>query len=69
MERLYVLASIWEARFAHFLAEAFFPMGPVHCSQDPQVPFFSNFFFKTESHDTIYIFKIYFATVFLIFNF
>ena len=30
---------------------------------DPQISFFSNFFIKNESHDTIYTFKNYFATV------
>ena len=29
---------------------------------------FSNFFFKIESHDTIYTFKNYFATVFSVFS-
>ena len=30
---------------------------------DLQIPFFSNFFIKNGSHDTIYTFKNYFATV------
>ena len=30
---------------------------------DPQIPLFSNFFIKNGSHDTIYTFKNYFATV------
>ena len=30
---------------------------------DPQISFFINFFIKNVSHDTIYIFKNYFATV------
>ena len=37
--------------------------------QDPQTPLFSNFFIKNGSHDTIHIFKNYFAIVFSIFNF
>ena len=36
---------------------------------DPQIPLFSNFFIKNESHDTIHTFKNYFATVFLVFSF
>ena len=31
---------------------------------DLQIPLFSNFFIKNGSHDTIHIFKNYFATVF-----
>ena len=44
-------------------------VGPVHYSRDPQISLFSNFFIKNRSHGTIHIFKIYFATVFSIFNF
>ena len=33
---------------------------------DPQISFFSNFFIKNGSHDTIHTFKNYFATVFLV---
>ena len=36
-------------------------------STDPQISLFCNFFIKNRSHDTIHIFKNYFATVF--FNF
>ena len=36
---------------------------------DPQTSLFNNFFIKNGSHDTIHIFKNYFATVFSIFNF
>ena len=43
-------------------------MGPVHCLQDPQISFFSNFFIKNESRGTIHLFKNYFATVFSVFN-
>ena len=39
-------------------------MGLVYCSWDPQISLFSNFFIKNGSHDTIHIFKNYFATVF-----
>ena len=38
----------------------------MHCSQVSQIPLFSNFFIKNGSHDTIYTFKNYLATVFLI---
>ena len=40
----------------------------VHCSRDPQIPIFSNFFIKNESHSTIHTFKNYFATVFSVFS-
>ena len=46
-----------------------FPVGPVHCSRDVQTSFFNKIFIKNGSHDTIYIFKNYFATMFLIFSF
>ena len=36
---------------------------------DPQISFFSNFFIKNRSHDTIHIFKNYFSTVFFSFQF
>ena len=36
---------------------------------DPQTSLFSNFFIKNGSHDTIYTFKNYFATVFSVFSF
>ena len=35
----------------------------------PAVKDFGNFFFKTESHGTIYTFKNYFDTVVSVFNF
>jgi len=46
-----------------------FCVGPVYYSQDPQVLFQQKNNFKTETHDTIYTFKNYFATVFSVFNF
>ena len=36
---------------------------------DLQIPLFSNFFIKNESHGTIHIFKNYFVTVFSVFSF
>ena len=42
---------------------------PVHCSRNPQTLLFSNFFIKNRSHGTIYTFKNYFVTMFLIFSF
>ena len=36
---------------------------------NPQISLFSNFFIKNGSHDTIHIFKNYFATAFSVFNF
>ena len=56
----------WEVRFYGSNA---FPMGHVHCSQDPQTSFFSKNFIKNGSHDTIYIFKNYLVIVFSIFSF
>ena len=44
-------------------------VGPVNNIRDPQTSLFSNIFIKNGSHDTIYTFKNYFATVFLIFSF
>ena len=35
---------------------------------DPQISFFSYFFIKNGSHDTIHIFKNYFITIFSVFN-
>ena len=43
-------------------------MGPVHYSRDPRTSLFSNFFIKNGFHDTIHIFKNYFATVFSVFS-
>ena len=44
-------------------------MGPVNNIQDPQTSLFSNIFIKNESYGTIYTFKNYFVTVFLVFSF
>ena len=46
-------------------------VGPEHYLWDPQISLFNNFFIKNKSHDTIYIFKNYFTTVFsvLVFSF
>ena len=54
-------------------------VGPVHTGMalfsgsralftGPTISLFSNFFIKNESHGTIYAFKNYFATMFLVFN-
>ena len=56
----------WEARFRH---EKMDPVSPLHCSQDPQVSFFNKIFIKNGFHSTIYTFKNYFATIFLVFSF
>ena len=44
---------------------------PVHCSWNPQISHFSNFFIKNGSYDTIHTFKNYFAIMFSVsvFNF
>ena len=47
---------------------AFFWLGPVHCSQNPQIRKKCKTNFKTKSHGTIHTFKNYFVTAFLIFN-
>ena len=44
------------------------PVGPMHCSRDPQTSFFSNFFIKNEFYGIIHTFKNYFATVFSVFS-
>ena len=55
----------WKCKFC---IEYVTPVGPVHYSQYPQISFFNNFFIKIWSHGTIYTFKNYFATVFLVFS-
>ena len=49
-----------------------FPVGPVHCSWDPQVLYLENETkkknFKTGFHSTIHTFKNYFVTVFSVFS-
>ena len=40
------LASVWKACFTRFLAEAFFPVGPVHYLRDPQVSYSTTFYLK-----------------------
>ena len=42
--------------------------GSVHCSRDPQISFFSNFFIKNWFHGTIHTFKNYFITIFSVFS-
>ena len=44
-------------------------VSPVHCSRDPQILLFSNFFIKNGSHDTSNLFKNDFATMFSVFSF
>ena len=39
------LASVWKCVLRIFQRQLFF-VGPVHCSREPQIPSFSNFFFK-----------------------
>ena len=55
----------WEARYVVVVA---FPVGPVRYSWNPQTSFFNKIFIKNRFHCTIYTFKNYFATVFLIFS-
>ena len=58
---------LWSMFYA-FPNESIFSISLVYYSQNPQVPLFSNFFFKTESHGTIHIFKNYFTVIFSVFN-
>ena len=51
-----------------FLWLVAFPVGLVHCSQDPQTSFFNKTFIKNGSHGTIHTFKNYFTTVFSVFS-
>ena len=44
-------------------------VGPVYCSRDSQTIFSKKKNFKTGSYNTVYTFKNYFVTVFLIFSF
>ena len=62
-------ASVQEARFVYFSAEAFFFFFR-SCILFTRLTSmeFSNFFFKIGSHGTIHTFKNYFLTVFLVFN-
>ena len=57
----------WRA-FLTFCSCDGFPMGPVHCSRDPQTSFFNTTFIKNGSHSTIHTLKNYFATVFSVFS-
>ena len=50
----------------HYLIKSTVNNARMHCSWVPQIPLFSHFFIKNESHDTIHTFKNYFATVFLV---
>ena len=56
----YCLCTVYEQQPHNLTFQPFFSIsvGPVHCSRDSQTSFFSNFFIKNESHDTIYTFKI-----------
>ena len=64
--RFFFFFFFWEARFRH---EKMGPVGPLYCSQDLQISFFNKIFIKNGSHDTIYIFKNYFVTMFSVFSF
>ena len=62
------LDSVFSDFFFFFPAALFDQVNREQCTRalftDPQIPLFSNFFIKNGSHDTIHIFKNYFATVF-----
>ena len=71
MPGLYISVSLDSNAFAFVLVSVFFFfwLGPVHCSQDPQVRKKCKSNFKTWFHDTIHTFKNYFAIVFSVFSF
>ena len=55
----------WEVRFSRILV---FLVGSVHCLRDTQIYFFNKIFIKNGSHNIIYTFKNYFATLFSVFS-
>ena len=62
------LASIWISfAFSHGWHLAFL-CGSRALFMGPASTYFSKFFFKTRSHDTIHTFKNYFVTVFSVFS-
>ena len=64
------LASIWEAHFARFPAEAFFSNGSRVLFMGPTSTLFSKKKnSKIGSNSIIHTFKNYFTTVFSVFNF
>ena len=60
----------WTVATKFDLSNNFQPIN-AHCAlfTDPQISLFNNFFIKNGSHNTIHIFKNYFATVFSNFQF
>ena len=69
-----VCVSFFLSFFSFFFSREFlwllaFPVGLVHCSRDLQTSFFNKIFIKNGFHDTIHIFKNYFASVFSVFSF
>ena len=58
-----------ESLLLTFSCEQCTPVDPVYYSQDSQNSLFNNFFTINGSHDTIHIFKNYFATIFSVFSF
>ena len=52
----------------HLLTKSAVNSASVHYSQVPQITFFSNFFIKNGSHDTIHTFKNYFVIIFSVFS-
>ena len=58
-----------ESLLLTFSCEQCTPVGPVYYSQDSQNSLFNNFFTINGSHDTVHIFKNYFATIFSVFSF
>ena len=61
----FFFSFFWEVRFSRILV---FPVGSVHCLRDPQIYFFNKIFIKNGSHNIIYTFKNYFATLFSVFS-
>ena len=61
----FFLSFFWEVRFSRILV---FPVGSGHCLRDLQIYFFNKIFIKNGSHNIIYTFKNYFATLFSVFS-
>ena len=68
MNRNNWLSARLGSTFCAFPSNAFLDGGSYALFTGPTSTFFSKIIIKTESHGTIHTFKIYFATVFSVFN-
>ena len=69
LEKKKLLSVSLGSAFCAFPGGCIFLVGPVYYSRNSQVLFFNKNNFKIESHGSIYTFKNYFATKFLVFSF